>query len=55
MQRIPAGEEDLIDVAVYITMLTRKLLDAIQASEIKSSALRNIYEGKPKEALNDFD
>ena len=55
MQRIPAGEEDLIDVAVYITMLTRKPVDAMHANEIKSSALKNIYLGKPKEALKDFD
>ena len=47
MQRIPAGEEDLIDVPVYITMLTRKPVDSINANEIKSSAFRNIYFGKP--------
>ena len=55
MQRIPAGEEDLIDVGVYINMQTWKPVDSLQANDIKSSALKNIFFGKPKEALKDFD
>ena len=43
MQQIPAGEEDLIDVAVYTTMLVTKPVDFMPASEIKSAAFRNIY------------
>lgn len=55
MQRIPAGEEDLIDVAVYLTMLSKKPVDFMNANEIKSSAFKNIFSGKSKEAVKDFD
>lgn len=55
MQQIPAGEEDLIDVAVYMTMLVKKPVDLMPASEIKSAAFRNIYQGWHKEALKEFD
>jgi hypothetical protein len=36
-------------------MLVQKPVDLISASEIKSPALRNIFIGKPKEALLEFD
>lgn len=55
MQRIPAGEEDLIDVAVFINMLNSKPVDLMSVNEIKSPALQKIYLGKPKEALDEFD
>jgi hypothetical protein len=45
MQRIPAGEEDLIDVAIYMNMLETKPVDFLQPTEIKSPALRMIYQG----------
>jgi len=38
-----------------MTMLVTKPVDLMPASEIKSAAFRNIYQGRHKEALKEID
>lgn len=55
MTRTPLEEKDLIEVPVYISMKKKVPVEwTFKSSEIKTPALRLIYEGKSEEAVQAF-
>lgn len=55
MQKIPIDETDLIDVAIYIDMQSKKQVDNINPSDVHTTCLRYIVLNDTENAIKEYD